>query len=86
MYSNGFEIEIHNKTLEITTFGIQFPKETFISFTQNANDKIQRFSECMLSGKSAILSEKWGALDFLTEQVIFQIIHCNYSEELKNHD
>jgi len=33
MYSNGFDIEIENKTFEIETFGIQFTKELFVDFT-----------------------------------------------------
>ena len=83
MYSNGFDIEIENKTFEIETFGIQFPKELFIDFTQNANDQIKRFSENILLGKSDLLSQNWGAIDFSIEQVIRQIINCNYSTELK---
>jgi AraC family transcriptional activator of pyochelin receptor len=83
MYSNGFDIEIENKTFEIETFGIQFPKELFIDFTQNANDQIKRFSENILLGKSDLLSQNWGAIDYSIEQVIRQIINCNYSTELK---
>jgi AraC family transcriptional activator of pyochelin receptor len=83
MYSNGFDIEIENKTFEIETFGIQFPKELFVDFTQNANDQIKRFSENILLGKSDLLSQNWGAIDFSIEQVIRQIINCNYSTELK---
>ena len=83
MYSNGFDIEIENKTFEIETFGIQFPKELFIDFTQNANEQIKRFSENILLGKSDLLSQNWGVIDFSIEQVIRQIINCNYSTELK---
>lgn len=83
MYSDGFDIEIENKTFEIETFGIQFPKELFVDFTQNANDQIKRFSENILSGKSDLLSQNWGTIDFSIEQVIRQIINCNYSSELK---
>ena len=83
MYSNGFDIEIENKTFEIETFGIQFPKSLFIDFTQNANDQIKRFSENILLGKSDLLSQNWGAIDYSIEQVIRQIINCNYSTELK---
>lgn len=83
IYSDGFEIEIKNKTFEIETFGIQFPKELFVDLTQNANDQIKRFSENILLGKSDILSQNWGAIDFSIEQVIRQIINCNYSTEIK---
>src|SRR5437868_12781097 len=30
MYSKGFDMVVHNRTLQIETFGIQFPKELFI--------------------------------------------------------
>ena len=83
MYSNGFDIEVENKTFTIETFGIQFPKELFIDFTQNANDQIKRFSENILLGKSDLLSKHWGGIDYSIEQVIRQIINCNYSTELK---
>ncbi|MBK8882547.1 MAG: helix-turn-helix transcriptional regulator [Bacteroidales bacterium] len=83
MYSNGFDIEIENKTFEIETFGIQFPKELFINLTQNANDQIKRFSENILLGKGDLLSQNWGAIDYSIEQVIRQIINCNYSNEIK---
>lgn len=83
MYSNGFDIEVKNKTFEIETFGIQFPKELFIEITQNANEQIKRFSENILLGKSDLLSQKWSAIDNSIEQVIRQIINCNYSTGLK---
>lgn len=83
MYSNGFDIEVENKTFEIETFGIQFPKELFINLTQNANDQIKRFSENILLGKGDLLSQNWGAIDYSIEQVIRQIINCNYSNEIK---
>jgi AraC family transcriptional regulator, transcriptional activator of the genes for pyochelin and ferripyochelin receptors len=83
MYSNGFDIEIENKTLAIETFGIQFPKDLFIDYTQNATDPLKRFTEQILIGKSDMLSKKWGSIDKTIEQVIQQIIHCNYTPELK---
>lgn len=83
MYSNGFDIEIQCKTTEIETFGIQFPKELFINFTQNANDVIRRFSDNILLGKSDILSTDWGIIDPKIEQVIRQIINCDYSPALE---
>jgi len=83
MYSNGFDIEIENKTFEIETFGIQFSKEIFVDFTHDASDQIRRFSENILLGKSDLLSRNWGVIDYSIEQVIRQIINCNYSTELK---
>jgi AraC-like DNA-binding protein len=83
MYSNGFDITVQNKTTEIETFGIQFPKESFVQFTQNADDRLKRFSERVLNGKSALLSEQWGTINTSIADVIQQILHCRYSNELK---
>jgi len=83
MYSKDFDIEIQNRTLEIETFGVQFPKEMFINFTQNANDILKRFSDSIVNGRSVLLSESWGAIDAPIQQVIQQIIHCRYAGDLK---
>jgi AraC-like DNA-binding protein len=83
MYSNGFDMVVENKTEIIETFGIQFPKETFIKFTQNANDLMKRFSENILAGRSAMLAEQWGTIDSSIQQVIQQVLHCSYSGDLK---
>ena len=83
MYSSEFDMVVTNKTLELETFGVQFPKEIFIQFTQNASDSLKRFSEDIINGKSTILSENWGTIDSPIQQVIQQIIHCKYSENLK---
>jgi AraC-like DNA-binding protein len=83
MYSKEFDIVIHNKTLEIETFGIQFPKDLFIQFTQNSTDQLKKFSDDILQGKSVMLSPHWGSVDTGIQHVIQQIIHCTYAEDLK---
>ena len=84
MYSKVFDIEVRNKTLELETFGIQFPKELFIRFTQNANDLLKNFSQDILDGKAVILSDSWGAIDSPIQQVIQQIIHSKYKGDLQH--
>ncbi len=79
MYSNGFDITVENKTSEIETFGIQFPRQSFVQFTQNADDRLKRFSDSVLNGKSALLSDKWGTINTSIADVIGQILHCHYS-------
>ena len=83
MYSQEFEMTVQAKTLAIETFGIQFPKDVFIQFTQNASDALKHFSEAIIQGKSTILTDNWGTIDSPIQQVIQQIIHCKYSESLK---
>lgn len=83
MYSRGFDIEIENKTLEIETFGVQFPKELFIKYTGEASDALKEFSEDIILGRNVLLSRHWGAIDSAIQQVLQQIIGCKYTGELK---
>lgn len=84
MYSQGFDITVENKTLELETFGIQFPVELFVNFTQNAGEPLQSFTESIVAGKNVMLSDNWGTINPAIQQVIQQIIHCRFAGELKN--
>jgi AraC-like DNA-binding protein len=83
MYSKEFDMVVQNRTLELETFGVQFPTDMFIQFTQNGDDQLKRFSDEIMNGRSVMLSEEWGAVDTHIQQVIQQIIHCNYADHLK---
>jgi AraC family transcriptional activator of pyochelin receptor len=83
MYSKDFDMVVHNRTLELETFGVQFPRELFLQFTQNANDLLQRFAGHIMDGKSIILTDQWGAVDPPIQQVIYHIIHNRYSGDLQ---
>jgi AraC family transcriptional regulator, transcriptional activator of the genes for pyochelin and ferripyochelin receptors len=83
MYSREFSIEVQPHSPELETFGVQFPKDLFIQFTQGASDALQRFSQDILDGKNVLFSEQWGAIDPGMETVIQQIIHCSYAGDLK---
>ncbi len=83
MWSDGFDMVVENRTLELETFGIQFPKQLFLDFVQNGNDVLKRFSDQIIQGKSAMLSDNWGTIDPAIQQVIQQITHCKYGGDLK---
>jgi AraC family transcriptional regulator, transcriptional activator of the genes for pyochelin and ferripyochelin receptors len=83
MYSKEFNMIVENRTLELETFGIQFPRELFIRFTENADDLLKRFSENIILGNNVILAEDWGVIHSGISQVIDQIIHCQYRGDLK---
>ena len=83
MYSNGLDMTVMPKASTIETFGIDFPRELFISFTQHGNDHLQRFCEQVLAGNSVLLSESWGGIDAGIQQVIGQILNCRYADQLK---
>ncbi|MCF0041014.1 helix-turn-helix domain-containing protein [Dyadobacter fanqingshengii] len=83
VYSHDFDMVVNNKTLELETFGIQFPKDLFIRFTEHSSESLRAFCENIIAGRSAILSDKWGTIDSPIQQVIQQIIHCRYADDLK---
>jgi AraC family transcriptional activator of pyochelin receptor len=82
LYSKDFEMTVENRTLELETFGIQFPRETFLRFTQNANDGLKKFADQIMNGENALLSDQWGAVDPAIQQVIDQVIHNRYAGDL----
>lgn len=84
LYSKDFEMTVENRTLELETFGIQFPRETFLRFTQNANDGLKKFAGRIMNGHNALLSDQWGAVDPAMQQVIDQVIHNRYAGDLQN--
>lgn len=83
MYSQGFDMTVTNKTAEVETFGIQFPKEKFIAYTQNTTPRLEQFSNDVLAGRSVMLSPHWGAIDPGIQTAIQQILHNGYTGELK---
>jgi AraC-like DNA-binding protein len=82
LYSKDFDMTVENRTLELETFGIQFPRETFLRFTQNANDGLKKFAAQIMNGENALLSDQWGAVDPAIQQVIGQVIHNRYAGDL----
>jgi AraC family transcriptional activator of pyochelin receptor len=83
LYSKDFEMTVYNRTLELETFGVQFPRETFLKFTANATDLLKRFSERIINGEPVILTDDWGAVDPAIHQVVDQIIHHRYTGDLQ---
>ena len=83
LYSKDFDMTVNNRTLTLETFGIQFPKDTFLGFTQNASDVLKRFADHLESGTPAILSEQWGAVDPAIQQVVHQIVNNPYKGDLE---
>ncbi|MDH7462565.1 AraC family transcriptional regulator [Chitinophagaceae bacterium 26-R-25] len=83
MFSKDFDIVVQNKTAEVETFGVQFPRAVFVNFTQNATDALKRFADAIMNDESVMLSENWGSIDSPIQQVIQQVINCNYSGDLK---
>lgn len=78
MFSEGMDIEVRNKSLMLETFGINFPKETFIKFTEGGDDILKAFSDDVLEGKPSLLSKNWGAVNPEIQIVIDEILHNRF--------
>lgn len=83
LYSREFDMTVEPHTLELETFGIQFPRETFLRFTSSANDLLKRFADDIVNGKNTILSDQWGAIDPGIHQVVRQIVDNPYKGDLQ---
>lgn len=83
LFSEGFDMEVQNRTLELETFGIQFPKNAFLDYTAQGSEQLKRFAEHISQGKSTVFSRQWGAIDPVIQQAIQEIIHCPFAGELK---
>ena len=83
LYSKEFEMTVYNRTLGLETFGVQFPKDTFLRFTQNATDLLKRFADRVLKNEPVILADAWGAVDPAIHQVVNQTIRHRYTGDLQ---
>ncbi|MBC9931222.1 helix-turn-helix domain-containing protein [Chitinophaga qingshengii] len=83
MYSVPFDMVVENKTLELEIFGVQFPREQFLSMTQHGSDHLKRFADKVAAGQPVIFTETWGALDSQMEQVISQIRFSKYAGDFQ---
>ncbi|MEO0583289.1 MAG: AraC family transcriptional regulator [Bacteroidota bacterium] len=84
MYSDGLEIQVANKTERIETFGINFTTDSFVEIAQNGNEPLKRLAEKVMNRENAILSPEWRTNNFKIQAVINEMIHCPYSQELKD--
>lgn len=84
MYSDGLDLEIHNKSKRIETFGINFNTDFFIEIGQNGNEPLKRFTDQVINKRNSILSSKWRTNNFKIQQLIQDILHSSYTDELKD--
>jgi len=83
MYSKDFDMTVDPRTPELETFGIQFPRETFLRFTEGTSDLLKSFGDHIASGRSILLSDQWGAVDPQIQQVVHQIVNNHYSGDVQ---
>lgn len=84
MYSQGLQLEIHNKSPRIETFGVEFSKERFFQIAEKGNEPLKRLAEDIAEEKPSILSTEWRPNTLRIKQLINEIIHCDFTEPLKS--
>jgi len=84
MYAHGADLTIENKSDEIETFGISFPRQLFIEFADDNDPLLSVFCEQVLDGRESILSENWGSVTSEIQHVIDEIIANPYTGSLEN--
>lgn len=84
MYSDGLEIAVKNRSKRIETFGVNFTTDAFIKIGQNGNEVLKRFTEKVINKENTILSNDWRTNNLKIQQVIYEIIHCSFQNELKD--
>ncbi len=84
MYSDGLDIEVSNRSKRIETFGVNFTTSSFINIAQNGNDALKKLAEKVINKENAILSNEWKPNNFRIQEVINEILYCQYSDELKD--
>ena len=83
LYSRDFDMTVEPHTLELETFGVQFPREIFLRITGNASDLLKRFADDILQNRNTILSDQWGAIDPAIHAVVRQIVDNPYKGDLQ---
>lgn len=83
MYSNGIDLQIENKSLEIETFGINFPKELFIELLGEENKTLNNFCLQIMNGQSVMFSDKWGSITPPIQTTIDEITLNPYRGKLQ---
>jgi AraC-like DNA-binding protein len=84
MYSEGINLEIENKSSEIETFGIEYPKDIFVDLLKDEDPELHLFCTKVLSGQSVIFSETWGSITSPIQNTIDEIITNPYNGKLQD--
>jgi len=84
IYSNGIDLEITNKSDEVETFGINFPKQVFIDLLQDEDDSLRQFCKDVIAGNTIVIAEKWGTITSPIQTVLDEIIMNPYKSTLQN--
>ena len=85
-YSNANEADegiLKSDGSRASMFFIQFTKDAFLKLTQDANPALNRFSENVLKGRPALLSDNNLAVDASMQNMMSNIVNCSYKAGIK---
>lgn len=83
MYTEEFSIDVETKTPLIETFGVNFPKEQFLSYASDSLPALQPFCDAIAAGKSAVLSESWGGISIDLQLALNELTQDIYSNQME---
>ena len=83
MYTHELTLEVENKSTRIETFGINIRPESFVNIAQNGNEPLKKFADKVVQKENTLFSPVWKTNPFSIQQVINEIIHCPFKDELR---
>lgn len=84
MYTNGFDMEVENKSKHLETFGINMQPDAFLSIASRGNDQLKRFADKVLRKEDALFSPEWKTTNLRIQEVIQDILDCPFADGLKD--
>lgn len=78
LFSSPFEFVAETKTPVLETFGVQFPVDQFLAYTDGATDELARFCDRIAGDKPSILFDEWAPITPAIEASIRQIRESEY--------
>ncbi len=83
MYTNGLDLEIQNKSIEIETLGISIDKAKFIEMAGGSSKLIKLFIEDISAGKNALASTTWGTIQSRIQRTVNEMLHNPYQDRME---
>lgn len=85
VYARNFDMEVQNKTKEIESFGISFPKNVFLEYAADGPEVLKKFCDVVEKGQPGVLTKKWGPIKPVTQNAIYDILNMPYHIGFQEH-
>ncbi|WP_235297920.1 helix-turn-helix domain-containing protein [Portibacter marinus] len=84
LYCKGIDLEVRNKSMEIETFGVEFPKNVFLNLVKGQDGIVSGFCKQIIQGDELTISKNWGSINVNVQNIINEILSNPYSGNLEN--